>query len=137
MSDNSSWWLLVPCGIVTIASTVAIVSVVRLMRRATRPVLRSFNGEDAHRQTVRHPGSPLDANWTPDNPPYNAADPGAHHSSHSSHGSSSHGHDHWQSHGHTIHHDSGSSWSDSGSSSWSDSGSSGGDSGSSHHHHSD
>ncbi|MEV8515509.1 hypothetical protein [Dactylosporangium sp. NPDC051484] len=129
MSENSSWWLLVPCGIVTIALTVTIVSILLVMRRATRPVLRSPAGEDALRQSVQHPGSPLDANWRPDNSPYNAADPNAHQSGHSSHGQH-HGHDHWQSHGHTVHHDSGSS-------SWSDSGSSGGDSGSSHHHHSD
>ncbi|MER7003401.1 hypothetical protein ABT297_10185 [Dactylosporangium sp. NPDC000555] len=124
MPENSSWWLLLPCGIVAIALTVAVAAVVLAMRRATRPVLRSSAGEDAPRRPVGHAGSPLDGNWTPDNSPYNAADPNAHQSGHSSHG-----HDHWQSHGHTIHHDSGSS-------SWSHSGSSGGDSGSSHHHHS-
>ncbi|WP_426506696.1 hypothetical protein ACPPVO_51945 [Dactylosporangium sp. McL0621] len=122
MSENSSWWLLLPCGIVTVALTTAIVVVVVVVRKVARPALRNLTD-------VRGAGgssSPLDSNWVP-----GPATTDTYTQPSSSYSESSH--DQWQSHGHTVHHhDSGSSWSDSGSSSWSDSGSSSsGDSGSS------
>ncbi|MGI5237014.1 hypothetical protein [Dactylosporangium sp. CA-139066] len=122
MADNSSWWLLLPCGIVTLSLTIVITAIVTVFRRAVRPAMNIRRNPGQFGTTTSYSGSPLDPNWTPDQ---NPAAPPPHDSGHSSH-------HHWESHGHTIHHhDSGSSSSsDSGSSSW-------GDSGSSHHHHSD
>jgi hypothetical protein len=123
VSDNSSWWLLLPCGIVTLAVTITITTLVVVFRRMRRQVTGSLRGTGQSGTTPTY-GAPLDATWTPD---ANRATPAESHHHHQQH------HQHWESHGHTIHHhDSGSSssGSDSGSSS------SGGDSGSSHHHHS-
>ncbi|WP_433079361.1 hypothetical protein ACQP1P_39955 [Dactylosporangium sp. CA-052675] len=119
MSENSSWWLLLPCGIVTVALTTAIVvTVVVVFRKGPRAGAHNRGGDG-----YTPAPSPLDPTWPSGPAAMTSPDPST--------GSSSH--EHWQSHGHTIHHhDSGSS------SSWSDSGSPGGsDSGSSHHHHSD
>jgi uncharacterized membrane protein YgcG len=124
VSDNSSWWLLLPCGIVTLAVTITITTLVVVFRRMRRQVTGSLRGTGQSGTTPTY-GAPLDAMWTPDANPATPAESHHHHQQHHQ--------QHWESHGHTIHHhDSGSSssGSDSGSSS------SGGDSGSSHHHHS-
>jgi hypothetical protein len=119
VSENSSWWLLLPCGIVAVALIVVIVIIVVVVRKVARPALRNGSGRPGRPGgSVHHSGSPLDSTWIPGGSTDHG--PAGHH----------HSGQHWESHGHTIHHhDPGSSWSDSGSSSSSSSSSS--DSGSS------
>jgi len=123
VSDNSSWWLLVPCGILTIAFVIVIAVLVRVVaRRTTRPAVRRSGGSPT---PVGYGGSPDDQPWTHGGTPPHGS------SSHDA-GSGIHGYGHTIDHGHG-HGDSGSAgFSDSGSSGSYDSGSSGSsDSGSS------